>query len=171
MRLIKNCTKREAINWSFSWFKPEYSCSTENSNLWTKWKWEIHSYHGPHEDGKEDSGNISTTKHLLKSVKIQFELFSSNWITSIYIFFERDAFVLMVLKSWRDLWISSDNSSGKMMEIWRVERKLFLCSVVHQDTSLISGTLRFCLDPVQRFSDEQLWQMVKTVGLQSMIIK
>jgi len=39
-------------------------------------------------------------------------------------------------------------------------------SVIHQDTSLISGSLRFCLDPHQRFSDTQLWQMIQMMELQ-----
>ena len=42
-----------------------------------------------------------------------------------------------------------------------------LCaSACHQDTSLLSGSLRFCLDPLGRFSDEQLWQMVHLMGIQ-----
>ena len=41
-----------------------------------------------------------------------------------------------------------------------------LPSACHQDTSLLSGSLRFCLDPLGRFSDEQLWQMVHLMGIQ-----
>ena len=41
-----------------------------------------------------------------------------------------------------------------------------LPSACHQDTALLSGSLRFCLDPLGRFSDEQLWQMVHLMGIQ-----
>ena len=39
-------------------------------------------------------------------------------------------------------------------------------SVLHQDTSLISGTLRLCLDPTGKFTDAQLWQILHLLELQ-----
>ena len=39
-------------------------------------------------------------------------------------------------------------------------------SLIHQDTGLLTGTLRFCLDPTGRFSDEQLWQMIGHLQLE-----
>ena len=39
-------------------------------------------------------------------------------------------------------------------------------SLIHQDTGLLSGSLRFCLDPTGRFSDEQLWQMMSQLELE-----
>ena len=46
-----------------------------------------------------------------------------------------------------------------------VQLRRFL-SLIHQDTGLLSGSLRFCLDPTGRFSDEQLWQMMSYVELE-----
>ena len=45
-----------------------------------------------------------------------------------------------------------------------VQLRTFL-SIIHQDTGLLSGSLRFCLDPTGRFSDHQLWQMMSYVEL------
>ena len=46
-----------------------------------------------------------------------------------------------------------------------VQLRRFL-SLIHQDTGLLTGTLRFCLDPSGRFSDEQLWQMISLLELE-----
>ena len=40
-----------------------------------------------------------------------------------------------------------------------------LCSLIHQDSGLLSGTVRFCLDPTGRFSEDQLWQMLSYVEI------
>ena len=39
-------------------------------------------------------------------------------------------------------------------------------SVLHQDTSLLSGSLRLCLDPTGKFTDAQLWQILQLLELQ-----
>ena len=39
-------------------------------------------------------------------------------------------------------------------------------SVIHQDTALISGSLRFCLDPTKKFTDDQLWHILQLLELQ-----
>ena len=38
--------------------------------------------------------------------------------------------------------------------------------MLHQDTSLLSGSLRLCLDPAGKLTDAQLWQILQLLELQ-----
>ena len=49
---------------------------------------------------------------------------------------------------------------------WKMIMSLSPPSVLHQDTSLLSGSLRLCLDPTGKFTDAQLWQILQLLELQ-----
>ena len=76
-------------------------------------------------------------------------------------------FRITQLEPGSDILIDGVSTSSSSMTLYQLRSKL---TIIHQDPVMFSGTLRYNLDPLNEYSDSQVWEALDRCQLKSEIV-